>query len=106
MTKKPQKEVLDRDALLAKLKNNILIVEIPEWDASIRVQPPTFPRIQLLRLEAPDDAEFRAALVIACCVDLKEEDLRVMREGNGFRFSELLNAVYAAIGAKVDPGNS
>jgi hypothetical protein len=101
---KPSK-VFGRDEILARLKNEIILVDVPEWGASVRVRPPEFPRICQLRLEAPDNAEFAALLVMSSCVDLKPEDLRMMREGNGLRFSELQNAVYAAVSTKGPEGN-
>ncbi len=109
MTKKPEKQpatpVLSRDDIIGKLKNDTVTVEIPGWGGSIRIRPPTYPAMCQIRAEAPNDAEFKASLAIACCVDLKPEDMRVMREGNGIRFAELSNAIYAALGATGAPGN-
>jgi hypothetical protein len=105
MTKSKAVKQFSREDILAKLKNQIIVVEIPEWGATIRVQPVTFDRMIAMKTEHPIESDFKAALVVACCVDLQAEDVRLMKEGNGFQFATLSQRVYAALDASIAPGN-
>ena len=90
--------VLGRDEILARHRVATKQVEVPGWGGVVNVRPPAFPEIIALKTAYPDEVEFKLALVIKSCVDLQDADFQALREGNGFVFSELVNAVLAAVG--------
>jgi hypothetical protein len=106
---KPQvqvsKRILTREEILAKHKAQIRLIDIPGWEGAVRVRPPAFPEIVRLKMQHADEAEFKIALAIASCVDLKSEDFQAIREGDGFAFSTMVNAVMAAASEGINVGN-
>jgi hypothetical protein len=101
---KPLKQ-FSRDDIVAKLKSKIIPVEIPEWGAVITVRTIPFDQMIQMKTQYPLDGDFRAALMITCCADLSEDDVRTMKEGDGFQFSVLYKRVYAVLDASIAPGN-
>lgn len=103
-TEKPLKH-FSREDIVAKLKSKTIPVEIPEWGATVTVRTIPFDQMIQMKTQYPLDADFRAALMIACCADLSDDDVRTMKEGDGFQFSVLYKRVYAILDASIAPGN-
>lgn len=95
--KADKKRVFSREEILKKHKAVVKLVDVPEWGGCIRVCPLPWPEIMRMKSQFQDESERSIAMAIASCSDLKDEDFKALREGNGFVFSQLITAIMGAI---------
>lgn len=93
MSKKTARKPLSRDELISKCQAGPERIVDVAGVGPVRVRVPSFPRLVELRSSIQNEEDYKLAMVLASCPDLKAEDIEILRNGNGFAVAALVAAV-------------
>lgn len=95
---------MSREQIIARINAGIAaekVVTVPLLGA-VRMVAPSFPRLVEVRLACSDESDSRLAMVLACCPDLKAEDLHALKNGNGLIVAALVAEAAKLAGSLTD----
>ncbi|MEY2653339.1 MAG: hypothetical protein RLZZ524_366 [Pseudomonadota bacterium] len=95
---------LSGDQLRARLRSGSgaeKLVNVP-LIGTVRMVAPSFPRLVEIRMACQDEADSRLSMVLACCPDLRPDDLQLLKTGNGIIVASLVAEAAKLAGSLTD----
>lgn len=90
---KPAPKLMSPGEVLDYVEAKIINVIVPEWNAIVRCKAPNAQAIFDIRNKYANEREASEAIVMAFLMDFTPEQLDKLKEGDGVKYSQLLQAV-------------